>query len=72
MELNTNDTAFLISEVNKIDDEEVVTKRFVVADADAAAEIYANLEATVRSVNGYPYYEFEPVAVLDSVEDIDF
>lgn len=72
MTLNTNETVFLISEVNKIDGEEVVTKRFMVADPDTAADVYANLEATVRTVDGYPYYEMEPVTFLESVEDIDF
>jgi hypothetical protein len=62
----------LISEINKIEGEDCVTKRFVVADADAAADVLANLETTVRTVGGYPYYEIEPVTVIEGVEDIDF
>jgi hypothetical protein len=72
MELNTNEVAFLISEVNQIDGEDCVTKRFVVGDANTAADVLANLETTVRAVGGYPYYEIESVTVIDGVEDIDF
>lgn len=72
MQLNTNEEAYLISEVNLIDGEEVTTKRFVVGDKESAAEVFANLETTVRKVNGYPYYELEVVTVIEGVEDIDF